>query len=148
MSFQEKSTWITASAQVVVATWCASRVLPQIGTVPVGDIAYLDPLLVMIGASVALTVLATVLVAGTLAARAAIRQEATDVDRTDERDRSISRWAGNIGGIVLGVGVVPAFGLTVFEFEHFWIAQALLAALLASELVSAALLIHRYRRGF
>jgi hypothetical protein len=148
MSFEEKTTWTTALVQLVVAIWYAVRVVPQLASTPVADIEYRGPLLGMVVASVGLTIVASILLAGTIATRAAVRGEATDVDRSDERDRSISRWAGNIGGTVLAVAVVPALVLTLFEVEHFWIAQSLVAALVLSELVTAGLRIYRYRRGF
>jgi hypothetical protein len=148
MSFEEKTTWTTAVVQLVVAIWYAFQVVPQLATTPVADIEYRGPLLGMVVASVGLTIVASILLAGTIATRAAVRGEATDVDRSDERDRSISRWAGNIGGTVLALAVVPALVLTLFEVEHFWIAQSLVAALVLSELVTAGLRIYRYRRGF
>jgi hypothetical protein len=148
MSFEEKTTWTTALVQLVVAIWYAVRVVPQLASTPVADIEYRGPLLGMVVASIGLTIVASILLAGTIATRAAVRGEATDVDRSDERDRSISRWAGNIGGTVLAVAVVPALVLTLFEVEHFWIAQSLVAALVLSELVTAGLRIYRYRRGF
>jgi hypothetical protein len=148
MSFEEKTTWTTAVVQLVVAIWYAFQVVPQLATTPVADIEYRGPLLGMVVASVGLTIVASILLAGTIATRAAVRGEATDVDRSDERDRSISRWAGNIGGTVLALAVVPVLVLTLFEVEHFWIAQSLVAALVLSELVTAGLRIYRYRRGF
>lgn len=148
MSFEEKSTWITSAIQLVVIAWYAAQVLPQLGNTPVGDIEYRGPLVVMIGATVVLTVVVFIVVTGSIATRAALRGEATDVDRTDERDRSISRWAGNIGGVILALGVLPALGMAVFEIEHFWIAQTLLGAFAISELATGALKIFRYRRGF
>jgi hypothetical protein len=148
MSFEEKTTWTTALVQLVVAIWYAVQVVPQLASTPVADIEYRGPLLGMVVASIGLTIVASILLAGTIATRAAVRGEATDVDRSDERDRSISRWAGNIGGTVLAVAVVPALVLTLFEVEHFWIAQSLVAALVLSELVTAGLRIYRYRRGF
>lgn len=147
MSFEERSTWVTGFVQLVVAIWYAFQVIPQLDG-PVGAIDYTGPLLVMVGASVALVIVASVVIAGTSATRAAIRGEHTDIDRVDERDRSISRWAGNIGGTVLAILVVPSLILTLFEVEHFWIAQSLVAALVLSELATAGLKIYRYRRGF
>ncbi len=148
MSFEEKSTWITGAIQLAVIAWYAVQVIPQLGVTPVAEIEYRGPLFVMIGATVVLTVVTFVIVTGTLAANAAIRGEKADIDRVDERDRSIARWAGNIGGIVLAVAAVPALGMAVFEFDHFWIAQTLLAAFAISELTEGALKIYRYRRGF
>lgn len=148
MSFEEKSTWITAISQLVVGIWYLAQIMGKAATTPVADIEYARELLVLIGASVALTVAATVVVAVFLAARAAAEGGSTDIDRTDERDRSISRFAGNIGGYVLGVGMIPAMILAVLELEHFWIAHAILASFFVSELVTATIKIVAYRRGF
>jgi hypothetical protein len=148
MSFEEKTTWVTALSQLVVALWYLARILSKAATTPVAAIGYRGDLLVMIVVSVALTVAGVVAVAVVAAARAEISGEPADVDRKDERDRSIARFAGNIGGTVLAAGVVPAMLLAVFEFDHFWIAHALLAAIVVSELVTAGVKVAAYRRGF
>lgn len=148
MSFEEKSTWITGISQLVVGIWYVVRIIDKAATSPVADIDYITELLVMIGASVALTVAATVVVAIILAARAAAKGDSTEIDQSDERDRSISRFAGNIGGYVLGAGMIPAMILAVLEFDHFWIAHAILASFFASELITATVKIVAYRRGF
>lgn len=148
MSFEEKSTWITGISQLVVGIWYLIQIMDKAAATAVADIDYIPELLVLIGASVALTVVATVVVAIFLAARAAAKGDSTEIDKSDERDRSISRFAGNIGGYVLGVGMIPAMILAVLEFDHFWIAHAILASFFASELITATIKIVAYRRGF
>jgi len=148
MSFEEKSTWITAISQLVVGVWYLVQIVDKAAVTPVADIEYIPELLVLIGASVALTVAATVVVAVFLAARAAAKGDSAEIDQSDERDRSISRFAGNIGGYVLGVGMIPAMTLAVLEFDHFWISHAILAPFFVSELVTATIKIVAYRRGF
>jgi hypothetical protein len=148
MSFEEKSTWITGISQLVVGIWYLVQILSKAAIEPVATIDYIPELLVLIGASVGLTVVATVVVSVIQAARAAARGDSTEVDRVDERDRSIGRYAGNIGGYVLGVGMIPAMILAVLEVDHFWIAHAILAAFFASELIGATIKLVAYRRGF
>lgn len=148
MSYEEKSTWTTGLIQLVTGLWYTVTILGKASTTPVDEIEYLGELVTLVVAVVVATVAVTIVVSVFSAGRAAIAGETVDLDRTDERDRSISRYAGNVGGIVLGVGMVPALGLAVFEFDHFWIAHAILAAFFASEMVTTGLKIFRYRRGF
>jgi hypothetical protein len=148
MSLEERNTWIVLLSQVLTAVWYVARIAGKAATEPVSRIEYRGELLILVIASVGFVVVGTVIVASVTAGRAALRGESHSIDRTDERDRSINRFAGNIGGYVLGFGAVPALGLAVFEFDHFWIAQTLLAAFLVSELVTGAVKIAAYRRGF
>lgn len=148
MSSEEKSTWTTGLIQLVTGVWYAVTILGKASTTPVAEIEYLGELATLVVVVVVATVAATIAVAVFSAGRAAIAGETLDIDRTDERDKTIARYAGNIGGIVLGVGMVPALGLAVFEFDHFWIAHTILAAFFVSEMVTTALKIFRYRRGF
>ena len=41
------------------------------------------------------------------------------------RDRDNGRFGEYVGGIVLGVGMVVPFALTLAEFDYFWIANAI-----------------------
>ncbi|MDX1449843.1 MAG: hypothetical protein R3246_12360 [Acidimicrobiia bacterium] len=148
MSWEEKSTWITGLIQLLAGLWYATAIVGKASGTPVAEIEYLGELVTMIVAVVVATVAVTIAVAVFSASRAAIAGETHDVDRTDERDKTIARYAGNIGGIVLGVGMVPALGLAVFEFDHFWIAHAIIGAFFASEVVTTGLKIVAYRRGF
>jgi hypothetical protein len=149
MSFQEKSTWVTLLTQLAVGVWYLTEILHKASSTPVADIEYIGELAVMILASIAITVIGTVAVAIFAAGQATLHGDLSgDVDKTDERDRSISRYAGNIGGHVLGIGMVPAMGLAVFEFDHFWIAHAILASLFVSELIAGSIKLVGYRRGF
>jgi hypothetical protein len=149
MSFQEKSTWVTFLTQLAVGVWYLTEILRKASSTPVAEIEYFGELAVMILASVAITVIATIAVAIFAAGHAALHGDVSgDVDKADERDKAISRFAGNIGGNVLGLGMVPAMGLAVFEFDHFWIAHAILASFFVSELITGAIKLVAYRRGF
>lgn len=148
MSFEEKSTWINALIQLVTGVWYVVTILGKASTTPVTEIEYRGELLTLVVAVVVATIALTIVVAVVSAGRATIAGEPVDIDRTDERDKTISRYAGNIGGIVLGVGMVPALGLAIFEFDHFWIVHAILAGFFVSEMVAAGLKVASYRRGF
>lgn len=148
MSFEEKSTWINLAIQLGLGIWYASRIVSKAQATPVSEISYLGDLVTLVVATVVLTIAVTIAVSVFLAGRAAVTGQELDIDRTDERDKTIGRFAGNIGGIVLAVATLPALGLAVFEFDHFWIAHAILGAFFLSELATAGVKIVRYRRGF
>lgn len=147
MSYEEKSTWINLAIQLGLGIWYTSRIWSKAQTTSVSDIAYLGDLVTLVVATVVLTVAVTIVVSIVLAGRAAITGDTMDIDRTDERDKTIGRFAGNVGGIVLALAMVPPLGLAVFEFDHFWIAHAMLAGFFLSELTTAGVKLVTYRRG-
>lgn len=139
MSFQEKSTWIMLAVILAVYGWYFAVIGLEIGDIAVAEIAYRPLMLVTVGALVVLAVAAHIVIA--VAAP-------KDADASDERDREINRNGEYVGGYVLGVGALFALGLAMFEVEHFWIANAILAALVLSEIVSGVTKVVQYRRGF
>jgi len=138
MSFEEKSTWIYAAITVGVSAVYFAVVLRQVRNTDVTEIAYVGPMLTAIGVAVALNILA-IIVAGI-----ASPQEA---GKKDERDKNITRYGQYVGYPVLGVGVVGALVLTMAEFEHFWIANAIYLAFVVSSITESAVKIVAYRRG-
>ncbi len=66
---------------------------------------------------------------------------------SDVRDREIERRADAGAGYVLGIGVFAAIGMLIFNVSGFWVANALLAAMVASELYKAVRRAVDYRRG-
>lgn len=139
MSFQEKSNWVMILLIAVVYGTYFTVVLGDIASMPsVRDIAYRG---MLIGTAVVLTFLA----AGTHIILAVASPR--DADKNDERDRSINRFGEYVGGFVLAVTVFVGMGLAMFEIDHFWIANALLAGLVLSELVAGVTKAVLYRRG-
>ncbi|MEX1044189.1 MAG: hypothetical protein WD020_06075, partial [Acidimicrobiia bacterium] len=128
MSFEEKSTWINLAIQLGLGVWYTSQILAKAQATPVTEISYLRDLVTLVVATVVLTVVVHIVVSIVLAGRAAMTGSTAEIDRSDERDKTIGRFAGNIGGVVLGVATIPALGLAVYEFDHFWIAHAILGA--------------------
>lgn len=140
MSFQEKSAWIMVVLVALVYGWYFAVVFGDVASQEVvRDIAYRG---MMLATVVVLTILAA---ASHIVVAVASPREA---DKSDERDKEINRYGEYIGGFVLGVGALLALGLAMFEVEHFWIANAILAGLVLSELVSGVTRIVLYRRGF
>ena len=67
----------------------------------------------------------------------------------DERDRLFSMKAGNISGWVLGFGVLIISAHTfMHDLDSLWVANLLLFSVFVSQVVSYALQIFYYRRGY
>jgi len=154
MTFEEKTTWVAAVVMAGVSAVYFWIVFGQLGQVPVADIAYQPPLVVAVVATVVLTIIGSIITAIGSAVGAAISAEITgvgsvdDIGRTDERDKSINRRGELVGYYVSSVGVVVVLGLTMLEYDYFWIANVLYGSLLLGSLVGSAVKIAAYRRGF
>lgn len=138
MTFQEKSTWVTAVSLIVANVWYFTAIGGQIATTRAADIAYQRPLIVLVGVSVVMVVIGTTLAA-------LLNPAASYVN--DERDKSINRLGEYVGGYMLGAGAMVALVLAMLELDHFWIAHAIMAALVLSELVTVTTKLVAYRRG-
>jgi hypothetical protein len=150
MPFEEKLTWVSVVVSVLVSAWYASVVLPQIGSGQVNAIAYQVPMLIAMGAMIVMTIVGTILMSIGTAVTAEITGSgsADDIDRKDERDVSIARRGDLIGYYVSSVGVLGALALTMLRSDHFWIANTILLTFVVASLVSSAVKIVIYRRGF
>lgn len=139
MSFEEKSTWIYLVVVLVVPAIYFANILGQVQDTPVTEIAYVRPMITAIVIAILASIVAHIVVA---------IASPKDSDKRDERDKSINRRGEYVGGIVLAVGAVGVLALTMAEFEHFWIANALYAAFILQGLTSTTVKIVAYRRGF
>ena len=150
MTFEEKVTWVAAVVIAAVSAVYFWVVFSQLGEVPVTEIAYQPALIVSVVASIVLTIVASIVVASAAAISAEITGSgsADDIGRTDERDATIGRRGELVGYYVSSVGVVIALGLTMIEYDYFWIANALYATFVLASLVSSSVKLVAYRRGF
>jgi hypothetical protein len=158
MSFEEKTTWVTALVSVVVTAWYVLTVRSLMGGVPVAEIAYQKPLLIAVGATVVLTIVGAIVTAVGTAVGHAITAEITgegsaeeavgDVGRTDERDKDIDRRGELIGYYVSSAGVVGVLALAMLRYDQFWIANALYLSFALGTFVASVAKIVTYRRGF
>lgn len=67
--------------------------------------------------------------------------------RSDMRDREIGRLADAVGASIVTIGAVAALILAILKVDHFWIGNAVFAALFLSGLLSAAARIAMHRFG-
>ncbi len=139
MSFDEKRAWIYAAIAAVVPAVYFALVLSRLATTQAGDVAYVQPMLLAVGAAIVLNI---VLGVGAVAA------SPQDRGRTDERDASIHRHGEYRAGLVLGIAMVVPFALTLLRADHFWIAQTMYLAFVLAALTGAVLKILAYRRGY
>jgi hypothetical protein len=152
MSFEEKLTWVSATTTVIVVTAYAWIVGGQLAATPVTEIAYQRPMIIAVVAMILLTIAGTIVTAIVTAISAEITEpgsaENLDIDRSDERDKSISRRGDLVGYYVSSALMLGALALTMLEYEYFWIANAMFAAFVVAGLVSSAVKLVAYRRGF
>jgi hypothetical protein len=150
MSFEEKTSWVAALVTAVVSAVYFWVVFGQLGDVPVTEIAYQGPLVVAVLATVVLTIIGAIVTAVGTAISAKITGGGSvdDIGRTDERDASINRRGELVGYYVSSAGVMIVLGLTMLEYDYFWIANVLYASFLLGTLVSEAVKLVAYRRGY
>ena len=138
MSFHAKSTALALVAYLVVSAGYLVMVINRAADVPVEEVDYQGLLIGLVVAFVVIAIVGNVVIAGSNTAEA---------DAIDERDRLIELKGERIGGWVLAAGALVALGLAMTEQSTFWIAQAILAGLVLSEIASSASQLVMYRRG-
>lgn len=138
MTFQEKSTLTMTAILVLVFGWYFTLVLGPIVGSPAREVAYTG---LMVAVVVLLVILAGV---SHVVLAIAFRSQANDYD---ERDRLITLRSGEIAGYILAVGVCAGIGLAMMQSDTFWIAQALIGALVIAEVTEGVSKLVLYRRG-
>jgi hypothetical protein len=150
MPFEEKVTWVSTVVAALVAAVYFWVVLSQLGSVPVDKIAYQVPMLIAIGAMIALTIVGTIVMAIATAVSAEITGSGSvdDIDRKDERDVHIGRRGELAGYYVTSAGMLGVLALTMLQYDYFWIANALYLSFVVGSFASSAVKLTAYRRGF
>jgi hypothetical protein len=138
MSFGEKTNWVYLAVTTFTYAVYAAVVLGRADAVPLAEVTYVSTMLWAVGIAIGLNVLGSVAVAVA---------KPSEADKTDERDRQISRLGDYVGGIVLAIAMLVPLGIAMAEADHFWIANAIFAGLVLSSLVSSTVKIVGYRRG-
>ncbi len=138
MSFHEKIAWSTLGSMLIVYGFYFYTVLSAAADTPVDEIAYQGLMVFMIVVFVVMVVVAAVVAAVV---------DPREADVTDERDRSIDRRGSSVGGAVLGAGILVPLVLAMVDAETFWIAQAILAALVLGQVAEEVTKVVAYRRG-
>lgn len=141
ISFEEKSTWVSLAIITFIFAGYFSQVYQGLMDGTLNKAAVLG---LFIGAVVSIIVLEIILhiVIAILNTK--------DADQpSDERDRLFSMKAGNISGWVLGFAVLIISAYTfMYDLNSLWVANLLLFSVFVSQVVSYALQIFYYRRGY
>lgn len=140
MTFQEKSALTMTGILVVVFGLYFALVLGPVAGAPAPAREFAFTALV-IQASVVVTILA----ATTHIVLAIIFR--SQANAYDERDRLIDLRSTRVAAYILAAGVYAGIGLAVVQVERFWIAQALIAALVIAEITDGVIKVALYRRG-
>jgi hypothetical protein len=138
MTFPEKSALTMTAILIVVFGGYFAIVLGVIAGSPERDLAYTG---LMVGVAVILTILATV---SHVLLALVFRSQA---NAYDERDRLVELHSERIAGYVLAVGVCAGIGLAMAQVDAFWIAQVLIGALVAAEVLDGIVKLVLYRRS-
>ena len=142
MSFQEKFRWVYLGVAVVTNLAYVAIILWRAQSTSITEVAYAWP---MIGA-IGVTIVATI--AGSIFAAIAGYRAGERRFEADERDADIHRRGEAIGYAIFSVGILGALGLTMAEAAHFWIGNAIYLTGVLVSLISNALKLAAYRRGF
>ena len=137
VTHEEKRTWILGIAAVVSYAVYLVIVLGRAGARPLADVPYVATLLWTVGASIAATIVLSIVVA-------VVSKDGAK----DERDREIGRFGEYVGHSFVVIGAVAALLLAMAEAPYFWIANAVYLAFTLSAILGSIARIFAYRRGF
>ena len=150
MPFEEKMTWVSLVVAVAVPIWYVATIVSRLQSTHAADIAFQRPLITAVIASVVLTVIGAIVMSIGTSVTATIqgRKPEDEIDRKDERDKTISRHGDLVGYYVASAGMVGVLILTMLEADYFWIANALYLSFVVAMVVSSAVKLVAYHRGF
>ncbi|GAA2379454.1 hypothetical protein [Dactylosporangium salmoneum] len=134
MSYLEKRAWIYGIVALVVPVAYALVLLARRPAAGLAGSHYAGPMLVAVGAAIVLNIVAGSLFGGPA--------------RSDERDKAIGRLGEYAGFYVMSIAALVPLVLAIREAPYFWIANSLYLAFSLAALVSSAVKIVAYRRGF
>ncbi len=138
VSYEEKGTWVYLAVSLLTYGVYLVMLFSRVDGA-LADVEYLPLLLWAVGISIVLSVV------GRVAFEIAKPSERT---RGDVRDKEINRRGEFVGGLVVSIGMVGPFALTLAEARHFWIANAMYAVFTVGAVVGASIKLVAYRRGF
>jgi len=164
MTMSERSVWAYLVTVVVTSGVYLTLMVTRLANGPVGEIAWVGPMLWTLGASVLGSVVLTIVltIAGTISATIArsIASAGTgqpgrpaapvvEIDAgSDARDKDIDLVGDHVLVGVLGAGFVGALVLAMLEADTFWIGNLLFVFGTIGAIVETTTKIRLYRRGF
>lgn len=139
MSYEERGQWVYLAATTIAYGAYLVLMLGQAGATPLPEIDYQPLVLWTIGAAVA----------GSIIGRIVIEiVRPSESHREDVRDKEIGRFGEYVSGVILGIGMVGPFILTLVEADHFWTANAIYLVFVVQAVVGTVIKLLAYRRGF
>lgn len=149
MTAEERSVWVYLSGSVVSTAVYASVVVPRALSQPIEEVSWIVPMLWAVGASIAFTVLGTILSSIGTAVGLAARGRDPELElESDVRDKEISARGTRVSATVVGLGAGAALVITMLGLDHFWIGNVLYLGGFAGALAETITRIRLYRRGF
>ena len=139
MSYEERGQWVYLAATTIAYGAYLLLVLGRAAATPLAEVEYQPILLWTIGAAVAGSIIGRILIE-------IVRP--SESQREDVRDREIGRRGEYVAGLILGIGMVGPFALTLVEADHFWIANAIYLVFVVQAIVGTVIKLIAYRRGF
>jgi hypothetical protein len=138
VAYEEKRAWIMAVVTVVTYAVYVVVILGRAGCTPLAGVPYAATLLWSIGSAIVATIVLSIAAAITAPKDAG----------TDQRDREINRFGEHIGQSFVVIGGVSALVMSLFEVDHFWIANVIYLTFVLSALLTSVAKIVAYRWGF
>jgi hypothetical protein len=139
MSFLEKSNWVAIIVSVPTLLIYAILVVPQVLSMPVAEISWVQPMIFTIVGFVVANILGNVVAAAS---------NPGEADRKDQRDAEIDHFGERIGNWLIIAGACTALVLAMAMADQFWIANAIFLGGLAAALVSSITKIAAYHGPF
>lgn len=139
LSYEEKGTWVFLVVAIATYAVYLAIVLPRLFAAGrVDEIDYAATMLWAIGGAIVAGIVLRILVS-----------IAWPNERLsgDVRDKQIDRLGERVGGSFIIIGGVGGLLLALFEFDTFWIANAIYLGFVASGVLSAVTKLIAYRRG-
>jgi len=138
VTHEEKRAWILGITAIASYAVYLAVILSRADGRPLAEVPYVAALLWTVGASIATTIVLSIIasiVSG-------------DAGKKDQRDREIGRFGEYVGQSFVVIGAVAALLLAMAEAPHFWIANAVYLAFTLSAILGSIARIFAYRRGF
>ncbi|WP_018149567.1 hypothetical protein [Henriciella marina] len=137
MSFHEKTAWVMGLIMVVGMIFYFNTVAAMSAGLEQLAPPVLPLVIIYVIIIVVLSIVGHILIA--------VSKPSEADDTMDERDKLIAGRAGNIAGVVLGVGLISALGIYLFTYDGNLLFHAAFGALMMSQLAEYAARIVYYR---
>ena len=139
MSFHEKSAWVMGLIMIAGMAFYFRTVAAMSEGLEQLAPPVLPLVIVYIVVIVVLSIIGHILIA--------VSRPSEADDMMDERDKLVAARAGNIAGLVLGIGLISALGGYLINYDGNQLFHAAFGALMVSQIAEYAARIVYYRAG-